>query len=171
MLDTMLIVEPLIPGLRRYARGQVRDATLADDLVQDCLERAIARWHQRKPDRSIKAWLYAILHNIAIDRGRNLARQGRPVAVDDATQTEFATPATQEQGLRTNDILAAIDLLPTEQKAVLLLIGVENLSYAEAADAIGVPIGTIMSRLSRGRERLRSLLDGVAAKPALRRVK
>jgi len=171
MLDTMLIVEPLIPGLRRYARGQVRDMTLADDLVQDCLERAVARWHQRQPDRSIKAWLYAILHNIAIDRGRKTARQGKSVAVDDTVQSEFATPATQDQGLRTDDILTAINLLPEEQRAVLLLIGVEDLSYAEAADVIGVPIGTVMSRLSRGRERLRVLLDGGAARPALRRVK
>lgn len=171
MHDLMAILEPLIPGLRRYARGIARDATLADDLVQDCLERAIARWHQRLPDRSTKAWLYAILHNLAVDRGRVMARQGRSVAIDETTQAAFATPAAQDQALRTGDILAAIALLPDEQRAVLILIGVEELSYADAADVVGVPIGTIMSRLSRGRDRLRELLEGQDARPALRRVK
>lgn len=171
MHDMAPIIEPLIPGLRRYARGLVRDATLADDLVQDCLERAIARWHQRRPERSTRAWLYAILHNLAVDRGRRARRQGMSVPVDDSVRTELATPATQEQRLRTDDVLSAIHHLPAEQCAVLLLIGVEELSYAEAADVLGVPTGTVMSRLSRGRDRLRALLDGGAARPALRRVK
>ncbi|WP_231730344.1 sigma-70 family RNA polymerase sigma factor [Novosphingobium sp. Fuku2-ISO-50] len=167
----MLILEPLIPGLRRYARALVRDAAIADDLVQDCLERAIVRWHQRRPERSARAWLYAILHNAAIDRGRRMARQGRHVAIEDTDQADLAAPPTQECGLHTGDVLAAIDLLPGDQRAVLLLVGVEDLSYAEAAEVAGVPIGTVMSRLSRGRDQLRALLDSKSTRPTLRRVK
>lgn len=171
MHDMILFIEPLIPNLRRYARGQVRDATLADDLVQDCLERAVARWHQRRPDSSVKAWLYTILHNLAIDGGRRKSRQGKSIEIDDTMQHELATPPLQDQRLRTGDILSAVGRLPPEQRAVLLLVGVEELSYQEAAAVLGVPIGTVMSRLSRGRDHLRGLLDGSAARPALRSVK
>ncbi|WP_231738953.1 sigma-70 family RNA polymerase sigma factor [Novosphingobium sp. FSW06-99] len=166
----MPILEPLIPGLRRYARALVRNAALADDLVQDCLERAIARWHQRRSGCSTRAWLYAILNHTAIDEARRATRRGRHLSIDDAMPADLSSPATQEQSMFAHDILAAVDLLPQDQRSVLLLVGVEELSYAEAAEVIGVPIGTIMSRLSRARDRLRGLLDNQAARPALRSV-
>ncbi len=173
MDDMILIVEPLVPGLRRYARGLVRDATLADDLVQDCLERALTRWHQRRPDRDARSWLYAILHNLAIDALRRAARRGPHDNIDEIEPSAAAVPATQDEGIRRRDVLAALDMLGEDQRATLLLVGVEELTYTQAAAILDVPIGTVMSRLSRGRERLRAILAGSddAGRPALRRVK
>jgi len=172
MRDMVLVLEPLVPGLRRFARALVHDASNADDLVQDCLERAVSRWHQRNPDGSAKAWLFAILVNLTRDRLRRAGRRGPHVPVDDLPPGALVAPPTQEQALSAQDVLGAIDLLSDDQRAVMLLVSVEDLSYAEAAAALGVPIGTVMSRLARGRDRLRRMLDGEAiAVPKLRRVK
>lgn len=117
MLDMILIIEPLIPGLRRYARGQARDVTLADDLVQDCLERAIARWHQRRPDSSIKAWLYTILHNLAIDGGRRRSRHGKSVEIDDTTQASSRRLRHRTSACApTTFCLRSIDCLPNNAR-------------------------------------------------------
>ena len=174
MDDLTALIEPLIPSLRRYARALLRDATAADDLVHDCLERAIGRWHQRRADGDARTWMFAILHNLAINRLRQAARRGRHVALDDAGAVAIARPATQEDQLRHGDLLRALAMLPDDQRSVLLLVSVEDLSYAEAARVLDVPIGTVMSRLSRARERLHRLMeaDPPAAQPvSLRSVK
>ncbi len=176
MQDMMAIVEPLIPSLRRYARSLLRDQVSADDLVQDCLERVIGRWHQRRADGDARTWVFTILHNLAINRMRQTARRGEHVPVDDTSETAFATPPTQEDQLHHQAALTALAALPEDQRSVLLLIGVEDLSYAEAAAVLGVPLGTVMSRLSRARQRLAQLIEEGPARsattgPGLRRVK
>lgn len=171
MADPGALLEPLIPALRRYAYALVRDRDLADDLVQDTLERALSRWYLRRPDGELRAWLFTILRNLHINAYRRSKRQGPHVTIDDTTAA--STDAAQNAGLEMHDVLAALDQLPEEQKSLLLLVGVEDLSYDEAARVTGVPMGTVMSRLSRARQRLRSILEtGVeTGRAALRRVK
>ena len=161
MKDMLAQVEPLIPALRRYARALMRDRAAADDLVQDCLERAVSRWHQRR-DGSVRAWLFTILHNLAVTQFRQAAARGRHMPIDDASEQELVSAAAQEQGLIFQDVLGKLAKLPEEQRAVLLLVAVEDLSYADAAAVLNVPVGTVMSRLSRARERLQQEMDGVA---------
>lgn len=168
------LIEPLIPALRRYARALLRDRTAADDLVQDCLERAIGRWHQRRQDGDARTWIFTILHNLAINRLRQAQRRGRHVAIEDADPDSVSHPPPQEDRIRHHDVVQALADLPEDQRAVLLLVAVEDLSYAEAAHVLDVPIGTVMSRLARGRERLRRALgepDRIAKAPTLRSVK
>jgi RNA polymerase sigma-70 factor (ECF subfamily) len=171
----MRLVEPLIPALRRYARSLLRDRVAADDLVQDCLERTITRWHQRRPDGDTRAWVFTILHNLAFNRLRQLHRRGEHLPIDGIDDTVLARAPTQEDGLRHQVILDALATLPDEQRSVLLLVTVEDLSYAEAARVLGIPIGTVMSRVSRAREKLAQVLAagaGINAAPSrLRRVK
>jgi RNA polymerase sigma-70 factor (ECF subfamily) len=173
MKDMMLLVEPLIPGLRRYARSLLKDRAAADDLTQDCLERAITRWHQRRADGDARTWLFTILHNLAISRLRQAVRRGAHVGLDQVDERVTSRPPTQEDGLKHRELLHALETLPEEQRAVLLLVSVEDLSYAEAARVLDIPIGTVMSRLSRGREKLaRAIEAGVPVqRPVLRRVK
>ncbi|MBH5389465.1 sigma-70 family RNA polymerase sigma factor [Bradyrhizobium diversitatis] len=160
MKDMLVQVEPLIPALRRYARALMRDRAAADDLVQDCLERAVSRWQQRR-DGSVRAWLFTILHNLAITQFRQATARGRHMPIDDAGEQELASAAAQEQRLIYRDVLSKLARLPEEQRAVLLLVAVEDLSYADAAKVLGVPLGTVMSRLSRARERLQQEMDAV----------
>jgi RNA polymerase sigma-70 factor (ECF subfamily) len=173
MQDLMILVEPVIPRLRRYARSLLRDSVAADDLVQDCLERAISRWHQRRTDGDARTWLFTILHNLAMNRLRQTARRGTHVPIEDACPTIFASAPDQECAIHFNDVMSALDLLPDDQRAVLLLVTIEELSYADAALALDVPIGTVMARLARARARLRDYFAGgdPAAAPRLRRVK
>ena len=171
----MLLVEPLIPALRRYARALLRDRAAADDLLQDCLERAITRWHQRRADGDARTWLFAILHNLAISRLRQAVRRGPHVALDETDESVTAQPPTQEDGLHHREVLRALETLPEDQRGVLLLVSVEDLSYAEAARVLDIPVGTVMSRLSRAREKLSRAMGPEAAipaqRPTLRRVK
>ncbi len=167
------IIEPLIPALRRYARALLRDRSAADDLVQDCLERAVGRWYQRKDDGNTRAWIFTILHNLAMTRLHRALHQPRVGAMDEEA-VGVAIPASQEDHLHYQDILSALSRLPDEQRTLLLLIAAEDLSYAEAAKVLNIPIGTVMSRLSRARNRLHSLLsDGPnqSSRANLRRVK
>jgi RNA polymerase sigma-70 factor, ECF subfamily len=169
MNDMLAQVEPLIPALRRYARALVRDAAAADDLVQDCLERAVGHWHQRR-DVDSRRWLFAILHNLAISQFRRSAARGKHVSIDDADESELGRNTVQEhmqehvqeQRLMYEDVLDKLARLPDDLRAVLLLVTVEDLSYADAAKVLDIPIGTVMSRLSRARERLRSEIEGTA---------
>jgi RNA polymerase sigma-70 factor (ECF subfamily) len=167
--DIASLVEPHIPALRRYAWALLRDDQAADDLVQDCLERAVSRWQLRRRDGNLRAWLFAILHNRFISDRRTQTRRGPHGPLDEMTAPPLAA-GDPEQAAASRDVLGALAALPEEQRAVILLVGVEDLSYEEAARALGVPIGTVMSRLSRGRERLRRYLDGERP-AALRRVK
>ncbi len=145
-----------IPRLRRYARSLVFDSTLADDLVQTALARALSHWHQFDQRRDILVWLLSIAHNAHLDDRRRDARWMQ--LADDGLGHEPAAPAT-DVGLRI-DLVAALRRLPDAQREVLLLIGVEQLSYAECAEVLRIPLGTVMSRLSRARVALRGLLDG-----------
>jgi RNA polymerase sigma factor (sigma-70 family) len=173
MQDLIAAVEPLIPGLRRYATALVRDTSAADDLVQDCLERLVAGWRRRRDD-GVSAWAFTILRNLALNHLRQLRGRGPKVPIEEADASSSLSVAPAEGGLGCSDILRVLDRLPEEQKSVLLLVAVEDRSYAEVARILGVPIGTVMSRLSRGRERLRRLMqdDGGAARTgSIRRIK
>ncbi|TCL75987.1 sigma-70 family RNA polymerase sigma factor [Rhizobium sp. BK251] len=175
MSDLLQLVEPMIPALRRYARGLLRDAVAADDLVQDCLERVVAHWGRRRNDDP-RTWVFAILHNLAVNRLRQTARRGEHLPFEKVDEVVLSGRPTQEDGLLRRDILDALDRLPEEQRSVLLLVSVEDLSYAQAAEVLAIPIGTVMSRLSRARERLRVILEGpeqASGRPGshLRRVK
>lgn len=163
-------VQPMIPALRRYARALLRDRDDADDLVQDVLERATANWAQRRRAASVHAWLFAILHNLAMDRLRRRARRGVDDPIEEVSEVRLASPPQQEDGLAQRDVMALLGQLPDEQRSVLLLVGVEDLSYAETAAILDIPQGTVMSRLSRGRERLRRLMEDtdVSSRPNLR---
>ena len=161
-------VEACVPALRRYARALTRSADLADDLVQDCLERAISRRGLFRPTGPVRAWLFTILLNLHRNDLRARHRQGAMMPLD--TIAEPATAAPQPGHLALAEMARAIETLPTEQKEALLLIALEGLSYAEAAAILGVPLGTLMSRLGRARAALR-LLTGTPAEPHLRTVK
>lgn len=164
-------IEPHIPALRRFAWALLRDAAEADDLVQDCLERAISRWHLHRQQGTTKSWLFAILYNRFIDTRRSAARRGHTEPIEAAADLA-AGGMPAEARLVWQDALAALDALPEEQRTALLLVGVEDFSYEAVARLTGAPIGTVMSRLARGRARLHRMLEGdrTAARP-LRRVK
>jgi RNA polymerase sigma-70 factor (ECF subfamily) len=168
------LIQPLVPALRRYARAMLADCEDADDLVQDVLERAVQRWHQRRYEASVRSWLFAILHNLAIDRLRRRARLGGQHPIDDVPEDRLAIPPDQQAAIHHADLQALVSALAEEQRAVLLLIAVEDMTYAEVAAVLDIPVGTVMSRLSRGRERLRRMIaDGgrISASPRLRSVK
>lgn len=162
-------LDALVPALRRYAVALLRDREAADDLVQDCLERAVSRWTLRRRDGDLRAWLFTILHNRFLDIVRRRRREGIWVALDDAPDLPSVVAAAEGR-LALGDVLTALNRLDTEDRAVILLVAIEDLSYDEAARVLGVPVGTIMSRLSRARGRLRRGLDGGAV-PALRVVR
>ncbi|UXM96515.1 RNA polymerase sigma factor (plasmid) [Bartonella sp. HY329] len=158
MNDDMIgIIEPLIPAMRRYARALMRNKESADDLVQDCLERAIDRWHQRQSDKSARAWLFTILHNLAITRLQRVQGQPPLLELDEAISSSYA--AAQENNLFYKDVMAAIDQLTDEHKTLLLLVAVEGFSYSEVAQMQQIPLGTVMSRLSRARAQLHKILS------------
>lgn len=146
-----------IPRLRRYARALAGDAQEADDLVQDCLERAWARSHLFRAGSDARRWLFTILHNLFLNRLRDRGRQPAEAPLE-----ESAHPAAvaQEGGLVVRDLERALAALAPEQREVVLLVGLEGMSYEEVARVLGVPQGTVMSRLHRGRERLRGLMAG-----------
>jgi RNA polymerase sigma-70 factor (ECF subfamily) len=156
-----------IPRLRRYARALVGERHAADDLVQDTLERALNKFHLWRPGSDLRAWLFAIMHNVFVNQLR--ARGARPEEPLDES-FDIAAAAAGDR-LEVRDLDTALARLPVEQREVVLLVGLEELSYAEAARALGIPIGTVMSRLFRGRERLRALLAGAPALPNLKVVK
>ena len=146
-----------VPRLRRYARALAGNRDDADDLVQDTLERAWAKSALWRGVVDMRGWLFGIMHNLHVDgvRRPRLATQ----SLDDDTP-EVAIAPTQGERLAVLDLQAALDLLPIEQKEIVLLVALEDMAYADVAKTLGIPIGTVMSRLSRGRERLRALMDG-----------
>jgi RNA polymerase sigma-70 factor (ECF subfamily) len=143
-----------IPNLRRYARALVRDAAGADDLVQECLARAVAKLHLWQQGTDLRAWLFVILHNQNINRIRRSIRAGITIEFNEVTSPSIHR-ADQESGLELRDLDRALGLLPADQRAAILMVGLEGMSYDEAAAALQVPVGTVRSRLSRGREALR----------------
>ena len=162
-----------IPRLRRYARSLVFDAYVADDLVQTTLERALAHWHQFDQGRDLLAWLMSIAHNAHLDDVRKQSRvTSLEVLPDDAAPLHGEGSGQADAGLRV-DLLRALQRIPVEQREPLLLVSVEQFSYAECAQILRIPIGTVMSRISRARAALRAMLDGGAqpsAAPKLKRV-
>jgi RNA polymerase sigma factor (sigma-70 family) len=168
MADIAALLEQQIPALRRYAYALLRDHERADDLVQDTLERALSRWSLRRRDGDLRAWLFTIQRNLYVSRWRQDRSRGTLVAMEEAALP--GVPARQEIALEAHDVLAALDQLPEEQRSLLLLVGVEDFSYDEAARILGMPIGTVMSRLSRARQRLRSIVE-TGRTTLLRRVK
>ena len=153
-------MEAVIPRLRRYARALTGDRSAADDLVQDTLERAWTKFHLWRRGSDLRAWLFTIMHNVHVNQLR-----ARRSAFASALEDEDIDPpvrATQTDMLEVRDIDSSLQRLPVEQREVLLLVALERMSYQETASALGIPIGTVMSRLSRARERLRVLLQGEA---------
>ena len=162
------LLEPQIPGLRRYAWALLRDGEAADDLVQDTLERAISRWNQRR-DGDLKAWLFAIQRNLFINGLRR--RKARGTRVGEEALNDVPAPGmSPESHAGLHDVLKGLDALPEEQRSILLLVGVEDLSYEQAAQVLDIPLGTVMSRLSRARARLRDFME-TGRGAVLRRVK
>ncbi|ARP81680.1 RNA polymerase subunit sigma [Bordetella genomosp. 8] len=170
MDDMMRLVEPLIPSLRRYARALLHDPALADDVVQDCLERVIARWHQRREDGDTRKWVFAILHNMAMDHLRRVRPRAADVPLHDVDEAMLAVRPAQDDALHYKDVVRALEQLPDEQRSVLLLVSVEDMSYEEAARVLDIPTGTVTSRLARAREKLLRIMrvaDGVGARNGL----
>lgn len=156
-----------IPRLRRYARALTRNAQAADDLVQDCLERAWRKAHHWEPGTDLRAWLFTLMHNLHINTLRRKRPDTEPMAHNDYRDPRQQTP---DAALNLRDLEQGLAQLSEEQREVLLLVCLEEMSYEQVAAVIGVPIGTVMSRLHRARERLRGWMAG-EQKPALRRVK
>jgi RNA polymerase sigma-70 factor (ECF subfamily) len=172
-MDFLTELEGCMPGLRRYARALLRDSDQADDLVQDCLERAISRRHLWRGGPSLRAWLFRIMHNLYANEIR--ARRSRPTLepLDPAHQLpdESAAPLGR---VALHEMERALAQLSEEQRQVVLMVSLTGMSYTDCATALNLPLGTVMSRLSRGRERLRQLLDGEpedSAGQEIRRVK
>ena len=160
--DVIATLETVIPDLRRYARALLMDRSAAVALVPGCLVGASDSWYQRHRVGCVRAWTFAILHNLAMTRLRRSSRGPTQVPLEDAAEHHVAVAPPQEDALRRRDLLKAMDAQGEEHRTVLLLVGVEDLSYAEAAQVLGVPIGTVMSRLSRARARLTTLMsDGI----------
>lgn len=152
------LLEHEIPRLRRYARALTRDATRADDLVQSCLARALAKCHLWQPGTDLRAWLFTILHNQHVNDVRRAVREGVSVPVEDVAPV-LTVHSTQGASLDLRDLDRAMARLPEEQRQVVLLVGLEGMRYEEVAAVLDVPVGTVRSRLSRGREALRRLMD------------
>jgi len=157
MSDFARLLQNEIPRLRRYARALTRDAARADDLVQSCLVRAIAKEHRWEPGTDLRAWLFTILHNQNVNEIRRSVREGVLVAVEDVAPVLTVAPRAASS-LQLRDLERAIRLLPEEQRQVILLVGLEGMRYEEVAAVLDIPIGTVRSRLSRGREMLRRLM-------------
>ena len=153
----------LIPRLRRYARALTGSADLADDLVQDCFERALSRLVLWRHDPDPRAWLFTIMHNIYVNNVRRAQTRPDKDRLPE-WETGSGTRPVQDDVVELHSIAAALQRLPEDQREVVVLVGLEELSYRETAAVLGVPIGTVMSRLARGRERLRQLTGNDAGK-------
>jgi RNA polymerase sigma-70 factor (ECF subfamily) len=146
-----------IPRLRRYARALAGDAARADDLVQDTLERALVKLDLWRPGSDLRAWLFTLMHNLFVNQIRSSSSH---VLCELDEAADVPVSGGQGEALAVSDIHAALRKLPSEQREVMLLVSLEQFAYADAARILGVPQGTVMSRLSRARERMRQLLDG-----------
>ena len=157
-----------LPRLRRYSRALLRDPDAADDLVQDCLERALRRLDNWQTDENPRRWLFTIMHNLFIDQTRRSKRRAEVVTLTIDDSEAVSVPAEQHESIATREIMDALQQIPPDRRAAILLVGLEGFSYAEASTLLGVPAGTLMSRVSRGREELRSLLDDISRRRVIR---
>ena len=147
-----------LPALRRYAVSLVGNAAMADDLVQDCIERALRQSAQLRELPRIAGWLRRILHNLYIDEMRRGRNRGKERDLDEfADHLELSVPASDRDAVR--DLSKAMDQLSVEHREILLLVSVEELNYREISEELGIPQGTVMSRLARARDRLRSIMQ------------
>ena len=161
-MDYNLIV-PFIPNLRRYAGALTMNPGDAEDLVQETLERAVRKFHLWRPG-DLRAWLFSIMHNVFVNQLK--ARKISPsVEIDEAMIAAHIPTATSVDVL---DLERALLVLAPEQREVVLLVGLEDMTYSDVSRALGIPIGTVMSRLSRGREKLRRLMNGESTRTGLR---
>ena len=158
----------IIPRLRRFALSLTRNGSSADDLVQASLERALSSWGDKRAEGDLRAWLFSILYRQFIDAHRRSRRYAR--MLEFFTGREDTEPSV-ERTVIARSTLQAFDRLPTEQRALLLMVSVEGLTYKEVAEILDVPTGTVMSRLSRARQALRQLSDGEISSPSLRILK
>lgn len=150
-----------VPRLRRYVRLLLRDPVSADDLVQDVLERALSRLHLYQPGTNLRAWLFTIMHNLHVNQAVRAAKGPKTGIDNDAAENyQTAVQPAQTAGLSIRDLERGLASLPDEQRAVILLVSVEGMTYAEAASVLEIPVGTVMSRLARGRARLRNFMNG-----------
>ena len=159
----------LLPRLRRFALSLTRHENSADDLVQSCLERALSRQARRNDDGDLRAWLFQIMYRQFLDGQRRAKRYAGVLSLF-GWGGEALAPSAEEIAL-SRSALQDFNKLPAEQRALLLLVSVEGLSYQEVAETMEIPIGTVMSRLSRARKALRALNDGQPAAPTLRVLK
>ena len=161
-------VLPYIPNLRRYARALVGDRDAADDLVQDTLERAVRKFHLWRPG-DLRAWLFSIMHNVFV----NQLKSRRASLTEELDENHAGLAGTADAGAaaQVRDLERALASLAAEQREVVLMVSLEDMSYEEVSRALGVPMGTVMSRLSRAREKLRRHLDGEPAQAGLKVVK
>jgi len=171
-MDSRLLVDH-IPSLRRYARALTGERWTADDLVQDTLERACSKWQLWIVGSDLRAWLFTVMHNVFVSQARRAsATRATAVDIDDVVHELRSVDSKRDEAI---DLQRCLLLLPEDQRAVLLLVALEDFSYAQVAKVLGIPAGTVMSRLSRARARLQDLMDGtpppVAARPGLRRLK
>ncbi len=169
MDDLSHLIEQQIPRLRRYAQALVGDSTRADDIVQDCLERAWSKIHLFRPGSDLRAWLFTILHNVHANAARRYNTRPTLVPLLDETLAP-ASRATQLDELEVGDLRSALAKLSDDQRQVILMVGMEQMRYEEVATVLEIPIGTVMSRLHRARERLRDLLSADPDAP-LRKVR
>ena len=160
MGDFGKLLEEQIPGLRRYARALTRNAPIADDLIQECLMRAVAKQHLWQPGTDLRAWLFTILHNQHVNYVRRSSKEGVPVDVEQIA-TVLPIEANAIPSLELRDLRAALAKLPIEQREAILLVGLEGMDYEGTAKVLNVPIGTVRSRISRGRAELRKLMGFV----------
>jgi RNA polymerase sigma-70 factor (ECF subfamily) len=158
-----------VPHLRRYARALTGDIALAEDLVQDTIERGWKRMALWRPGSNLRAWLFTIMHNLYVNQLKAGQRRSNLSSAHHALDVPASSP--QDHQLDLIDLNRALQRLPYEQREVVLLIGLEQMSYIEAAKVLGVPVGTVMSRLSRGREQLRTMINRASAPAQLKVIK
>jgi len=159
MSEFCRLVEEQIPRLRRYARALIRmNQSAADDLVQETLTRAVAKQHLWEPGTNLRAWLFTLMHNQHVNDVRRSVREGTTVDIDDV-QNAMASQSDASASMLLRDLERGLAALAIEQRQVILLVGLEGMSYEETAAVLGVPVGTVRSRLSRGRDALRKLMD------------
>ena len=158
MSDFDRLLEEQILRLRRYARALTRDIERADDLVQDTLVRALIKQHLWQPGTNLRAWLFTLMHNQNINNARHSAREGWNIDVEAMSNVLTAT-TDPTASRRLYELDRALNQLAQEQRQVILLVGLEEFSYVETAAILNIPVGTVRSRLSRGRDQLRRLMD------------
>ncbi len=154
-METLANIEACIPALRRYALALLQGGQDADDLVHDTLLRALDNLQAHRGDSDVRPWLFTIMHNVFVSQWRRAKASPVSEPLNEENEDVVSQPASQEDGLGWRDLVRAVNRLPHDQRCVLLLVCVEDMSYAEVARVLGLPIGTVMSRLARAREKLR----------------